>query len=1157
MDASNREEAAFPTAATVPFPFETPYDVQRDLMDAILTSLRRCQENDGLAGVGVPASQLSGSDIIFGEKDCKKKRKAQIIMLESPTGTGKSLSLACASMAWLRYCEAEDIKLMAPSGNLEKSNSNEVVNPSKPSYLTPGTGDTAHGSTPWNPSSSLIATPQNNSLAQVSSLNSNKKKYDWLDSWQPNQPNQIDSAAENSMKNSSQHRYSKVDGEQLASNRTKEEQIKQHALESRSALDNELNNIRSRLDRLVNVSEIAADSSKVNNKQNQKDNSREKERNLRENLVRSGVASAMARERKMQRKKERFYPSKNKQNASICTKRTLRIHNRKLSEEDVFLVEEYYSDDEFKPALSSESDDDSVDDKRKDERKATDPDVSMSAKFLLDGCNLDGSAYNHSCRKKKSWTTRPKDHSNDESTVAGVTPGSGFRKIIYAARTHSQLTQFIGELRRTHWGSNVKVVALGSRSLLCGNDDVLYSSREAKLRKNRRSEAEITEMCLDMQKSKENATNGGADANNDEEDGQVVGRKRSLPRSKSRQQWSCPFLSSPESVATLALHSLVRPSDIEDMASLGRASHACSYYASREAIAAAEVVALPYNTLLSPEARKSIGLSIKNALIVVDEAHNIPETLRNISSCQLSLPVAETALSQLTAYTQKYSDRLAGKNLSYLGQIRKILTAIIKFLKRSPKKNESNQNGVGGFGTNKEMLAAVELMFKLKLDNINLFSILKYLEKSRLSQKLLGFVNHTACCAEGLTATVNEKTEFVSKHISSLAFFETFLERLTTTDREGKVIVERPSEELSNQNNPNLRSNDFGVRHPTLQFIRIQSTCQMSDIVDEAYAIILAGGTLRPFSHVATELFGDDVEVMNAASEAEHQLTRNYDNTSITTLLHKPKAHSSMIQLSSRLTTFTCGHVIPQTNVITCCLSFGPSSKRLDFRHTSRSSDDMIDELGRSLLNLCNVVPSGLVVFLPSYKYESQVFQRWRSTGILSQIEKKKKVHREPKNSRELEAALVQYSTDAITLRNGAMLFSVMGGKMSEGINFSDDMARCVLVVGLPYPDITDPVLKEKMESLDKELRDRGSGISGQAYYQNLCMRTVNQSIGRAIRHANDYASIVLADFRYTSDPRIWRGLPQWLRRGCDTPGEDDAVFGRVLKNIKTFFADR
>lgn len=175
-----------------------------------------------------------------------------------------------------------------------------------------------------------------------------------------------------------------------------------------------------------------------------------------------------------------------------------------------------------------------------------------------------------------------------------------------------------------------------------------------------------------------------------------------------------------------------------------------------------------------------------------------------------------------------------------------------------------------------------------------------------------------------------------------------------------------------------------------------------------------------------------------------------------------------------------------------------------------------IEELGRLLCNLAAVVPEGIVMFFSSFDYEGLVYEAWKASGILARIQKKKLVFREPRSGGQVELVLKEYR-EAIAPRGegpgGALLLAVVGGKVSEGINFSDGMGRCVVMVGLPYPNPSDVELMERVRYIDRLGEStphpttlgqpgfealRSCSQRGREYYENLCMKAVNQSVGKS-----------------------------------------------------------
>ena len=53
-------------------------------------------------------------------------------------------------------------------------------------------------------------------------------------------------------------------------------------------------------------------------------------------------------------------------------------------------------------------------------------------------------------------------------------------------------------------------------------------------------------------------------------------------------------------------------------------------------ISGLQLVALPYNTLLHKATRESSGIKLKGNIVIIDEAHNLIETIGNIYSVEIT-----------------------------------------------------------------------------------------------------------------------------------------------------------------------------------------------------------------------------------------------------------------------------------------------------------------------------------------------------------------------------------------------------------------------------------------------------------------------------------------------------------------------------------------
>lgn len=741
-------------------------------------------------------------------------------------------------------------------------------------------------------------------------------------------------------------------------------------------------------------------------------------------------------------------------------------------------------------------------------------------------------------------------------------------KIIYASRTHSQLSQFVAELKKTAFGREVdvdtvrgddadeqrgpvRVIPLGSRKQMCIHEGVQKIGAKAG------SEA-MNEACREL------ITSSGS-----------KGKKK-----------RCEFLPPMDEAGKAQVlefrdRAMAQVRDIEDLVEMGREMETCPYYAARTAARQANLVTLPYNLLLQKDARESLGVDMQDAVVLVDEAHNLIDTILSVHSATITSAQVSTAKGQINEYLRRFGAKLRGESEVQLRTLRRLLEGLERAtLAWGRQARARAKTAKGGDIATEEVWTAAHIVAQMggNLDTVNFAELERFLKDSQIARKVSSYAEKrakTTAAAAAASASAEKAAdskrgkgsrmsaplqrrvtapgqaqkqapgnvpetdkaatggELPPSAIAAMHSIEAFILSLSNRTRDGRVLLTLLPPPPGSAPGPNgtdtTADADVVVQ---LKYQLLNPAESFSSLVSSARSIVLAGGTMAPVSDIRTQLVPS--------------------------------------LLASRWTTFSCGHIVPRENLFCSVVPCGPRGSTLEMTYGKRGDPATLDDLGNALANLVAVVPHGVVAFFPSYKVLDGCVERWKGTGLWTRLAARKALFTEPKAAADVDATLQAYrlaiegsgsaggaSTPSGT---GALLLAVVGAKLSEGINFSDRLARAVIMVGLPFPNAKSPELAERMRYVRETSHvdaNASAGVkdAGQALYLSLCLKAVNQSIGRAIRHQNDFAALLLLDVRYGRS-EIRQGLPGWIQDAVRVPAAG-AGFGTVMRDLGAWWREK
>ncbi|KAF6199305.1 hypothetical protein GE061_007331 [Apolygus lucorum] len=522
---------------------------------------------------------------------------------------------------------------------------------------------------------------------------------------------------------------------------------------------------------------------------------------------------------------------------------------------------------------------------------------------------------------------------------------------------------------------------------------------------------------------------------------------------------------------------------LDDLKEFGRSYNYCPYFYARHAVGFAQIVVYSYHYLLDPKIAEVVSKEIaKSSAVIFDEAHNIDNVCIDSMSVKVNRKIIDKSASNLQILENTIS-RAKEANASKLRDEYNKLVQGLRDAHRSRETDAALSNPVlpdqilkevvpGNIRTADHFVGFLKrfleyIKTRLRTQHVVHESPAAFLKdianKVCIERKPLRF------CAERL-ASLLRTLEIADQTDFSPLILITHLATLVSTYTKGFTIIIEPFED----NKPT-------VPNPIFHFSCLDASIAVKPIFDRFQTVVITSGTLSPL-----DMFPKILNFHPAVCQ------------SFTMTLARP-----------------C--------LLPMIVAKGSDQVAMTSRFESREDVAVVRNYGQLLVEICTVVPDGVVCFFTSYMYLESVVASWYDQGVIDNLQRKKLLFIETQDAAETSLALFNY-IKACESGRGAVLLSVARGKVSEGVDFDHHLGRAVLMFGIPFVYTQSRILRARLDYLRDQFQIREAD-----FLTFDAMRHAAQCVGRAIRGKTDYGIMIFADKRFGRIDKRSK-LPKWIQ---------------------------